>query len=119
MTKRTLLAGVLAAIGMFAWSSIAHIATPLGDAGIREIPNEDAVLTSLRTTLGDSHGLYMYPGFGAERNSTTQRGAMMERYAAKLATNPSGVLVYHPPGAKPMMPSQLVTEFLSELAESL
>ena len=120
MRKRTVLAAVLATIGMFAWSSIAHMATPLGDAGIREIPNEDSVLKSLRTALGDSHGLYMYPGLGAEKNSTAEsRGALMERYAAKLAGNPSGLLVYHPPGAKPMMPSQLVTEFLSEFAECL
>jgi len=38
--KRIFLAALLGAIAMFIWTSIAHMALPLGEAGIREIPNE-------------------------------------------------------------------------------
>jgi hypothetical protein len=38
MTKRYFIAGVLGGIVMFIWTSIAHMALPLGEAGIREIP---------------------------------------------------------------------------------
>jgi hypothetical protein len=37
---RILLAGILGGIARFAWTSIAHMALPLGEAGIAEIPNE-------------------------------------------------------------------------------
>jgi hypothetical protein len=38
MTKRIILAGVLGGIAMFIWTAIAHMALPLGEAGIGEIP---------------------------------------------------------------------------------
>ena len=39
---RILLAGVLGGIMMFVWTSIAHMALPLREAGIDEIPNESS-----------------------------------------------------------------------------
>jgi hypothetical protein len=43
----------------------------------------------------------------------------MQLYAQKLAANPSGLLIYHPPGARAITAPQLVTEFLTELLEAL
>ncbi|MGD0309189.1 MAG: hypothetical protein ABSC02_07860 [Acidobacteriota bacterium] len=43
----------------------------------------------------------------------------MKTYGQKLAVNPSGLLIYHPPGARSLEVSQFVTEFLAELFESL
>lgn len=43
----------------------------------------------------------------------------MKNYEAKLVTNPSGLLIYHPPGAKSLTPGLLVTEFLVEVMEAL
>ncbi|HEY6391037.1 MAG TPA: hypothetical protein VIX89_07160, partial [Bryobacteraceae bacterium] len=110
MTKRIVLAGVLGGVAMFIWSSIAHIALPLGRSGIREIPDDRALLGVLHSTLGESSGLYFYPGFGSSD---------MKQYDQKLAANPSGLLIYHPPGGKAMTPSQLITEFLTEIIEAL
>ena len=59
---RILLAGVLAGIAMFVWTSIAHMALPLGEAGINEIPNESAVLSAMQSSMGDNAGLYIFPG---------------------------------------------------------
>jgi hypothetical protein len=118
--KRVLLAGVLGGIAMFVWSSIAHIALPLGRAGIKEIPNEQAVLSGMQAQLGTTSGLYAFPGMGLGPNPTRQEeNAAMQQYEQKLAANPSGILIYHPPGAKALAPSQLVTEFVTELAEAL
>jgi hypothetical protein len=120
MGKRILLAGLLGGIAMFIWSSLAHTVLPLGQAGIKEIPNENSVLTALNTTLGESSGLYFYPGWGLGSDATSQqRNAAMQQYEQKLASSPSGILIYHPPGGKAMTPGQLVTEFLTELAEAL
>jgi len=118
--KRVLLAGVLGGIAMFVWSSIAHIALPLGRTGIKEIPNEPAVLSGMQAQLGGSSGLYAFPGMGLGPNPTRQEEeAAMQQYEQKLAANPSGILIYHPPGAKALTPGQLITEFLTELAEAL
>jgi hypothetical protein len=118
--KRILLAGLLGGIAMFIWSSIAHMALPLGQAGIKEIPNEQAVLSAMQVGLGQTSGLYMFPGMGVSPDaSAQQRNAAMQQYGQKLAANPSGLLIYHPPGMPALTPRQLATEFLTEFAEAL
>lgn len=110
MTKRVFLAGVVAGVAMFVWQSIAHLALPFGAAGVREIPSEPTVLGALQSALGSTSGLYVFPGAGAEG---------MKDYDKKLAANPSGLLIYHPPGSPGMSPSQLVIELLTEVLEAL
>jgi hypothetical protein len=121
MTTRILLAGVLGAIAMFVWTAIAHMALPLGEAGIGEIPNDEAVLAALQTSAGNKTGLYILPGMGLGPDAThAQRHAAMKDYEAKLAKNPSGLLMYHPAGSRPMnMPKFLTIEFVTELLEAL
>ena len=67
---RIFLAGVLGGIAMFVWTSIAHMALPLGEAGINEIPNESAVLGAMQSSIGDKTGLYIFPGLGVGKNAT-------------------------------------------------
>ncbi len=111
MNTRHILTGVLAGVAMFVWSSIAHMVLPLGEAGVSEIPNEPPVLTALQSSIASRPGLYIYPGMGGNRD--------MQEYGKKLAVQPSGLLIYHPPGAKAMEASQLAIEFLTEVAEAL
>jgi len=120
MTKRILLAGILGGIAMFLWSSVAHVMLPLGQTGIKEIPNEASVLSAMYTSLGQKSGMYMFPGMELGAHPTREQDqAAMQHYGEKLAGNPSGLLIYHPPGAKALTPGQLATEFLTELAEAL
>ena len=120
MMKRILLAGVLGGIAMFLWSGIAHMATSLGMVGIQEIPNEQGVLSAMQSQLGSNSGLYLYPGMGVGPNATReQQQAAMRQYDQKLAANPSGLLIYHPPGVKALTGGQLGTEFLTEVIEAL
>jgi hypothetical protein len=120
MTKRMLLAGILGGIAMFLWSSVAHVMLPLGQTGIKEIPNEASVLSTMYTSLGEKSGMYIFPGMELGAHPTREREhAAMQHYGEKLAGNPSGLLIYHPPGAKALTPGQLATEFLTELAEAL
>jgi hypothetical protein len=119
MTKRVLLAGLLGGIAMFAWTSIAHMVLPLGDAGIKEMPNESAVLTVMSSQMGSAPGFYFFPGMGVGPNATrAQKKAAMKDYQGKLDVNPSGILLYHPPGVKMMTGAMLGTEFLTELVEA-
>ena len=120
MMKRVRRAGVLGGIAMFAWSSITHMVLPLGEIGIKEIPNEQAVLGAMQSQIGGSSGLYLFPGMGLPPDAThAQKIAAMQQYEQKLASHPSGLLLYHPPGAKGMSMGLLVTELLTELVESL
>ena len=120
MAKRILLAGILGGIAMFLWSSVAHMVLPLGQAGIKEIPNEQSVLSAMQTGLGQTSGIYLFPGTGVGPDATRQqRNAAMRDYGQKLAANPSGLLIYHPPGAPALTAGQLTTEFLTEFVEAL
>jgi len=92
MTKRVFLAGLLGGIAMFIWTSLAHMVLPLGDAGIKEIPNEQGVLSAMHSSLGEAPGLYFFPGTGLGPDATMQqKRAAMDQYGQKLAVNPSGI----------------------------
>jgi hypothetical protein len=53
---RILVAGVLGGIVMYVWTSIAHMALPLREAGINEIPNESVVLIAMQSSIGEKTG---------------------------------------------------------------
>src|SRR4029078_1148144 len=101
-TTRILLAAILGGIAMFIWNAIAHMALPLGHAGVSEIPNEEMVLATLKAGMAEKEGLYYFPGMGIGDNPTKeQEKAAMEQYPKKLETNPSGLMVYHPANSRP------------------
>jgi hypothetical protein len=120
MTTRILGAGILGGIAMFIWTSIAHMALPLGEAGVREIPNEQSALATLQQNIGDQSGLYLFPGLGVGPNPTReQRHEAMKHVAEKYADYPSGFLVYHPPGRPLTLGKWLAVEFATELLEAI
>jgi len=93
---KKLLAAVLGGLAFFLWSFVAHDLLPLGKTGIKEIPNEQAVLDSMKANMPEP-GLYFLPGLGIPENATrAQQSAAMEARMHKVETGPSGLLVYHP-----------------------
>lgn len=95
MAKK-LLAGVLGGLAFFLWSFVAHDLLPLGKTGIKEIPNEQAVLNSMKANMPED-GLYLLPGLGLPENATrAQQAAAMDARMHKVETGPSGFLAYHP-----------------------
>jgi hypothetical protein len=95
MAKK-LLAGVLGGLAFFFWSFVAHDLLPLGKTGIKEIPNEQTVLDSMKANMPEN-GLYLLPGIGLPENATrAQQAAAMDARLHKVETGPSGFLVYHP-----------------------
>lgn len=109
MGKRVLLAGTLGAVAMFVWAMIAHMALPLGEAGIRQIPNEQPLLSSMQATLSE-HGTYMFPNMAP--------GGDQSENIKKLANGPSGLLVYFPK-REFAFGKALAIEFVTELAQAL
>ena len=75
------------------------MALPLGEAGINEIPNESAVLSAMQSSIGDKTGLYIFPGLGVGKNATREeKSEAMKQMQQRIPANPSGILMYHPPG---------------------
>lgn len=73
----------------------------------------------MQSSLGDHSGLYFFPGMGLGASATrAEQNYAMGHYQEKLNANPSGILVYHPAGAKALAPGQLITEFLTEFLEA-
>jgi hypothetical protein len=120
-TTRILIAGILGGLAMFIWTSIAHMALPLGEAGLRELPNEAVVMAALQTNLGDKAALYLFPGLGVGKNPTReQRHEAMKNIGKRMADNPAGFLMYHPAGSRPLsMTKYLSIEFGTELLEAI
>ena len=117
---RVLLAGILGGIVMFTWTSIAHMALPLGEAGITEVPNESTVLGAMQSNIGDRTGLYIFPGLGVGENaSREEKSQAMKGMQQKIAANPSGILMYHPPGRQFAFGKSLAIEFSTELLEAI
>ncbi len=120
LLMRILAAGILGGIMMFVWTSIAHMALELGEAGIGEIPNEPAVLKTMQSNIGQQTGLYVFPGLGIGKNPTRQeKNEAMKHMSEKIATNPSGILMYHAPGRPFALGKSLAIEFGTELIEAV
>src|SRR5215471_21539642 len=93
---RKLLAGILGGVTFWVWAFVAHMLLPLGETGVREIPDEQALLASMKTSLPE-RGLYMFPGTGLPADaSRAQKSEAMNANFQKIATGPSGLLMYHP-----------------------
>src|SRR5262245_57995724 len=117
---RILLAGTLGEIAMFVWTSIAHMALPLGETGINEIPNESAVLSAMQSSMGGKTGLYIFPGLGVGKNATREeKNEAMKQMQQRIAANPSGILMYHPPGRQFGFGKSLAIEFITEVLQSV
>jgi hypothetical protein len=117
---KILLAGILGGVAMFIWTSIAHMFLPLGEAGIREIPNESTVLSAMQSNIGEETGLYIFPGPGVGKNATREeKNEAMKHMGEKMAANPSGILMYHAPGRPFTLGKWLGIELGTELLEAV
>jgi hypothetical protein len=110
---RIIIAGLVGGIAMFVWTSIAHVALPLGQIGFSAIPVEAPVLAAMHQSIGDRAGLYFFPWTDMKSKDA------MAVEAARMKANPSGLLIYRPPGAVAMDPTTLIVEFVKEVLVSL
>ncbi|HJT53991.1 MAG TPA: hypothetical protein VJ848_09090 [Candidatus Angelobacter sp.] len=116
---RKILAGILGGLAFFAWSSIAHLATDLGQTGLSELPNEQAVVNDLKANI-TAPGLYFFPGYGLGPNAThSQKMAAMKDLAPRIKAGPIGLMVYHPTGYDALSPRQMFTELATNIIQVL
>jgi hypothetical protein len=110
---------VFGGIVTFVWTSIPHMALPLAEAGIGEIPNESAVLNAMQSSMGDQRGLY-FPGSGHwQKRNAPRKNEAMKQMQQRIAANPSGILMYHPPGRPFAFGKSLAIEFSTEVLQAI
>jgi hypothetical protein len=111
MTKRILMAALLGGLALYAWETVAHLALPLGEAGVRALPNEAPVLDGLKRNIPDA-GFYFFPAPPSMAGMTAQQRHVAQQAAAdRMRQGPAGIIVVHPGGMDMISPKQLVTQF--------
>jgi hypothetical protein len=114
MNGRILLAGIIAGVVVFIWGALSHMVLGLGSTGIQQLPEEAEIVSVLRGAI-TKPGFYFFPGMAeGEVSKEVER-----RWEQALRRGPRGVLIYHPEGAAPLSPRQLVTELLANIAAAL
>ena len=107
--KKIAFAAIAGGLVVFIWGAVAHMMLPLGMMGLSVLPNEAQVLEGLKGSVTED-GLYFFPGMDMSGEVTD---AEEEAWAARIRSGPRGLLLYHPGGAEPMSPRQLVSELVS------
>ncbi len=107
---RVVVAALVGGIIMFAWSAFLHMATPLGEAGMKSLPAESTVMPVLKQSLPEA-GFYMFPGL--EKGPD---GQPTEAWVEKHRTGPAGILIFQPIGGEPMTPRHFIVEFGADVA---
>lgn len=121
MTGKTAFAGTLGGMAIFVWWMIAHVATPLGEVEIKELPNEPLIIAAVQLQLKNAHGLYVFPGMGLGPQATrAEKRAAMSHVLEKMNAGPSGLLLYHDAGhGISLTPDRVALEFLTALIEGI
>ena len=115
---RIIIAGIVGGIVMFLWGGLWHEQLPFGFTGLRSIPNQEAVVSSMKTNLPEA-GMYIFPGFGLPDDAPfAQKKASMQKLEQNPPVGPQGVLVYSPV-TRPLSAKQLVTECLTDILQAL
>ncbi len=112
---RILIAALVGGLVMFCWGAFSHTVLPFAEAGVKSVPNEAAVTSTLQTNIPES-GFYYLPGMEGGHNASAEARAA---WSAKFEKGPTAILIYHPTGETPMSATQLGTEFLSTVLAAL
>ena len=119
MNTRILLAGILGGVVMFIWNFVAHELLPLGEMGMKMMPNEEAVSSALGTSLGDTPGFYIFPSGGFTPGmSGKEKEAAMKKSVEQMASGPAGLLVYRPKRIF-NFPKRLTIQFATDVVLAL
>lgn len=106
-------AGVAGGVAMFLWGAFSHTVLPLGEMGIRNLPNENMFIPAMKMSIKE-RGLYRIPPMDPKDKSE----AAIKAWEEKAKAGPLGILIYDPAGMKPMS-VLLMGEFFSNVLAAL
>jgi len=110
MTKKILLAGLLAGIVLYMWESVAHLALPLGEAGVRGLDHEAPVLAAIKANVAED-GFYFFP------NPLPPGGdaALRKQAEQMMLTGPTGIMIVHPKGDPGITAGRLILQAVLDI----
>jgi hypothetical protein len=113
--KKAIIAGIVGGIIMFLWGFISHVALGLYDHSMKQIPNEEAVMSVMRANIKEP-GFYFFPGMDLSGKLPKEQ-AEKERAAVetKYETGAHGILIYRVNGERMMSPKQLSIQFANDI----
>jgi hypothetical protein len=112
---RVAIAGIVGGIVFFIWGAIGHMFLGVGEYGVKNLPNEDAVIACMKSNIPEP-GLYFAPGMDMTRRPTDEEYAA---WSARYEAGPNVFLVYRPTGIVAMSPRQFGIELLSNILAAL
>ncbi len=112
---RILIAAIVGGVLMFVWGAVTHVALPFERQALQPIPNEAAVMSSLRSNLATA-GMYTFPWTDSSGKATLEQ---KKTWQQQLVSGPSGLLIYRPSGGEAMSPRQLASELVSNMLAAL
>ena len=115
MAKRVVIAGILGGVVIFLWGYLAHTVLGLGEVGIKELSNEQAVVGALRASTSEP-GFYFFPGVGMTTGASPEQ---MRAAMQKAAGGPYGIVIWHPSGAEYITPRRLGVQFGLNVVQAL
>jgi len=119
MTKKVIIGGLVGAVLVFLVSFIWHMATGLGEYGIKTMPGDGAVETAMRASIHEP-GFYFFPAMANTKGqSKEQQAAAQAAYLAAYEQGPTGILVYRPGGGPLQFGKLLANQFLFNVIAAL
>lgn len=114
---RVIIAAVVGGALLFLWGFVAHMVLPFSENAMKPVPNETAVIESLRGNVTED-GVYFVPYM----NYTKASEADQKAFAEKIASGPSGLLVlrtHHDMDMVPELPIEAASNVLAALVAAL
>ena len=100
---------------MFIWGFVAHELLPIGEMGIKVMPNEEQVMSMLQSNLGSNGGFYIFPTGGMTPDATAEQKKEAMKKAEKQANSgAAGLLIYRPKRGF-NFPRRLAIEFATDV----
>ena len=112
---KILLGGVLGGIVIFFWGFVSHMLLPIGDMGLRTIPNEDDLVAAMKKDVREP-GLYVVPGWDMSKSQSQEE---MQVHMDKVSKGPYGFMVIYPNGRDPSLGKRLPIELGTNVACAL
>ena len=120
MFKNIVLAAILGALALFAWESVAHMALPLGEAGIRTFgAHETPMMAALKEHIKEP-GFYFFPGpVDIPGMTSEQKSKAMADAMNRMASEPTGIMIVYPQGRVTNFGKGLGIQFASDFVVML
>jgi hypothetical protein len=113
--RKILLAGLLGGLALYAWEFIAHMATGLGEAGVRALPKEAPVQAAIKDNVPDP-GFYIFPAPEDRPGMTgAEKSKAMDVSMERARSEASGIMVVYPKGKDYNFGAMLGMQFIGDV----